>query len=126
MLGKILGMILAKLSPRIIGRGSSAILRTNMVRAGLREIAGYVADHIVAIKGRSGASDPARQIFNKCGIAIDGALNGVFVPAYQHGRMHTDAYNTFVNNGVVSSQSYDDVVKGLQMIRTMIESGHLW
>jgi hypothetical protein len=84
----------------------------------------YQAHHIVARSAR--AAEGAKEILRQHGIKVSDAVNGVFLPAAQHARMHTNEYYRQVERFLREAKSRDDAIRILRdMARRLSESGHL-
>lgn len=120
-------------SPRgqaAIQRGS--LLARNLANSQIVRQAEAAAHHIVA-KGAK-AAEPARQRLIEFGIAIDDAINGVFLPATRtstqpgmyHPSLQTQAYYARINEAILAADSREEAVLILEPIRAALISGTLF
>ncbi|TAL80476.1 MAG: hypothetical protein EPN75_07110 [Beijerinckiaceae bacterium] len=100
---------------------SSKVLARALEAAGEVRPAGSAAHHIVA--GSAPDALAARTVLQNYGIGINDAENGVFLPAEQHARLHTNAYYNAVNNALANAKSQDDVIRILGTIKSRLKSG---
>ncbi|WP_204011956.1 FG-GAP-like repeat-containing protein [Virgisporangium aurantiacum] len=118
-------------------RPDSSVLGRNIeAKTRVKRPEGSAAHHIVAGKGRSDASAPARAVLEKHGIDINSAENGVFLPANStspnptgatvHSTLHHEAYYANVNDWIRNADivgGREAVLRTLNDIRTMLETG---
>lgn len=100
---------------------SSRVLARSLLAAGHVRAAGVHAHHIVA--GSARLADNARRILLKYGVGINESANGVFLPAAQHRKIHTEAYYNAVDSALRRAKSRDDVIEILGAIREKILLG---
>jgi len=75
-------------TPGASAKPSSDALGKALEQAGEVRPPNSDAHHIAA--GKKKVAEPARKILEQYGIGINDAENGVFLPAEQHGRLHTN------------------------------------
>jgi hypothetical protein len=92
-----------------------------MVRAGSARAGGVAAHHIVA--HGADAADEARAILSHFNININDAVNGVFLNAAQHAKMHTAAYYKAVTEMLRGAQTRQEALEILQRIRDLLLAG---
>jgi RHS repeat-associated protein len=102
-------------------RSDSVELARNMARSGLEREPGQHAHHIVA------ANDPraagARTILSAVKMDINSPINGVFLGANLHARIHTDVYHRAVDTALGGAKTYSDVAARLTAIAAAIQAG---
>lgn len=115
-----------------LGEGaSSTILRSNMIRSGIKAPSfPTAAHHIVA--GQDKAAHLSRLILEKYRVGLNGAANGVFLPAkgaaksvpgLRHVGSHKAAYHEWVYGQLQHAQSREEVVEILNIVRSKLLSG---
>lgn len=114
---------IAKAASRLARGRPSKVLDKSMQKAGMVRPADYVAHHIVA-HGSKKAS-VARRILKRFGIDVNSSVNGVYLPASVHQRLHTNRYYATVEELLRVASSKKEVVEILNYIRTALEKGTL-
>jgi hypothetical protein len=102
---------------------NSAALRAALKAAGHTPGVKDAAHHVVA----SGAkvAQPARDALAQAGVGINSALNGVFVDAARHSRMHTNAYYEAVNEAFRNVSTPEGALSALSDLASDIIAGRL-
>jgi A nuclease family of the HNH/ENDO VII superfamily with conserved AHH len=85
--------------------------------------AGPVEAHHIAARAAASARE-ARIVLQKCGIDVNGARNGVYLPRDFHRRMHTKLYYGAVNDVLSSVDSPEEAVQRLADIGRRLLRGH--
>jgi hypothetical protein len=101
--------------------GSSWALRRALAAIGVFRPTGFVTHHIVA--QRALIADPARKVLERLGINVDGAVNGVFLPAAQHRRLHSIPYYTAINKALADAKTKAEAEDILRSIIRQLEEG---
>ncbi|MBN1208048.1 MAG: AHH domain-containing protein [Myxococcaceae bacterium] len=110
---------------------SSRALGAALEAAGTTRPAQSAAHHIVA--GSAAVAAPARAVLQRFGIAINEAVNGVFLPASRaaanpagsavHSTVHTRAYYEAVNEMLGQATTRQEAVEALNAIRQALLNG---
>jgi RHS repeat-associated protein len=106
---------------RMAVAGSSRLLGRALVASGLLRPARSAAHHIVA-DGAARAA-PARQILQRFNVDVNSAGNGLFLPAGQHARIHTNAYYDAVNEALSQATNRQQVMEILKDIGRQVQQG---
>lgn len=75
------------------------ILQSNMKAIGIMRPEGIATNlHHIVVKGAAGA-EKSRAVFEKLGVSVENALNGVYIPTEYHQHIHTkNYYDKLYNN----------------------------
>ncbi len=100
---------------------NSRELWRNLKETGSTPAPGDHAHHLAASGDKR--AERARQVLAQAGIGINDAINGLFLSARQHARMHTNAYYREVNNRLAGLTNPNAVANALRQIGRDILAG---
>jgi hypothetical protein len=111
----------------VVTKGTDLV--RNLETSGEIRQAGEAAHHIVAKASRF--AEPARQVFQKVGIKVNDAVNGVNLPATKdyvgkaanHLFLHTKAYYEAVNQLLSNAETREQAIQALQWIKEGLLNG---